>query len=70
MKNISAFEYGLEKLLTICVSELARSAPRKKNTVRENNISLMNRNLNKTYMKRNPLQYQFLQNRSSTNIGT
>ena len=58
-ENISPSKYGLEKLLAINFSDLDRSAPRKKNTARENN-----RNLQKTHLKRNRLQNQFLKNRS------
>ena len=61
MKNISASEYGLEKLLDLLHA---------RKTFHKNNISLMNENLKKAYMKRNRLQYQFLKTRSSTNTVT
>ena len=67
MQKINPSEYDLEKLLAICVSNLDRSAPRKKNTACKNNMSLMKRNLTKTHMKRNRLQNQYLKNRSSNN---
>ena len=41
MQKINPSEYDLEKLLAICVGNLDRSAPRKKNTARENNMLLL-----------------------------
>ena len=67
MENISPSEYDLKIFLGLCVSALGRFVPSKKNFMRGNNMSFMNKNLKKTYMKRTSLGDRFLKDKSSTN---